>query len=198
MAKPGRNDPCPCGSGKKYKKCCLMKDLAEKKQTTTFQPSQLSIKNPQRRQQIIDEYQPILETMERIVSARYQQDPSLTGQEIITVYKTLLGVLTRRVDEGHARASLANLAPRTRLIHDALEHAILTFDKSMHPHHEESVKDQGEGAAKSTVEKTRPVLSDKGVPIIKDCLSLLIDSAQFWTRERGSRGYLEYISTFFT
>lgn len=22
MSKPGRNDPCPCGSGKKYKKCC--------------------------------------------------------------------------------------------------------------------------------------------------------------------------------
>ena len=22
----GRNDPCPCGSGKKYKKCCLTKD----------------------------------------------------------------------------------------------------------------------------------------------------------------------------
>ena len=22
--KPGRNDPCPCGSGKKYKKCCLL------------------------------------------------------------------------------------------------------------------------------------------------------------------------------
>ena len=22
-AKTGRNDPCPCGSGKKYKKCCL-------------------------------------------------------------------------------------------------------------------------------------------------------------------------------
>jgi hypothetical protein len=25
--KPGRNDPCPCGSGKKYKKCCLDKDF---------------------------------------------------------------------------------------------------------------------------------------------------------------------------
>ncbi len=23
MGKIGRNDPCPCGSGKKYKKCCL-------------------------------------------------------------------------------------------------------------------------------------------------------------------------------
>jgi tetratricopeptide (TPR) repeat protein len=28
MAKPGRNDPCPCGSGNKYKKCCLAKDVA--------------------------------------------------------------------------------------------------------------------------------------------------------------------------
>ena len=26
MAKPGRNDPCHCGSGKKYKKCCQPKD----------------------------------------------------------------------------------------------------------------------------------------------------------------------------
>jgi preprotein translocase subunit SecA len=23
--KVARNDPCPCGSGKKYKKCCLNK-----------------------------------------------------------------------------------------------------------------------------------------------------------------------------
>jgi hypothetical protein len=27
--KPGRNDPCPCGSGKKYKKCCMDKDTDE-------------------------------------------------------------------------------------------------------------------------------------------------------------------------
>jgi uncharacterized protein len=25
--KIGRNDPCPCGSGKKYKQCCINKDL---------------------------------------------------------------------------------------------------------------------------------------------------------------------------
>lgn len=24
-AAPGRNDPCPCGSGLKYKKCCMNK-----------------------------------------------------------------------------------------------------------------------------------------------------------------------------
>ena len=27
-AKIGRNDPCPCGSGKKYKNCCMLKDQA--------------------------------------------------------------------------------------------------------------------------------------------------------------------------
>jgi preprotein translocase subunit Sss1 len=29
MSKPGRNEPCPCGSGKKYKKCCFGKEEAE-------------------------------------------------------------------------------------------------------------------------------------------------------------------------
>jgi tetratricopeptide (TPR) repeat protein len=29
MAKLGRNDQCSCGSGKKYKRCCLDKDVAE-------------------------------------------------------------------------------------------------------------------------------------------------------------------------
>ena len=31
MTKIGRNAPCPCGSGRKYKKCCLEKDLAERR-----------------------------------------------------------------------------------------------------------------------------------------------------------------------
>lgn len=30
MPKVGRNDPCPCGSGKKYKKCCLEKDQEQR------------------------------------------------------------------------------------------------------------------------------------------------------------------------
>jgi len=29
----GRNDPCPCGSGKKYKKCCEAKDEAKVRET---------------------------------------------------------------------------------------------------------------------------------------------------------------------
>ncbi len=32
MPKIGRNDPCPCGSGKKYKKCCMDKDIEAERQ----------------------------------------------------------------------------------------------------------------------------------------------------------------------
>ncbi|HSR69812.1 MAG TPA: SEC-C metal-binding domain-containing protein [Acidobacteriota bacterium] len=30
--KTGRNDPCPCGSGKKYKRCCLNKERSQQRQ----------------------------------------------------------------------------------------------------------------------------------------------------------------------
>ena len=29
VARPGRNEPCHCGSGRKYKQCCLDKDESE-------------------------------------------------------------------------------------------------------------------------------------------------------------------------
>jgi|GEM_PF-6802039 hypothetical protein len=34
--KIGRNDPCPCASGKKYKKCCLAKDEAREREEQTM------------------------------------------------------------------------------------------------------------------------------------------------------------------
>lgn len=34
--KRGRNDPCVCGSGKKYKNCCLQKKKEKKKLTAKW------------------------------------------------------------------------------------------------------------------------------------------------------------------
>ena len=40
--KVGRNDPCPCGSGKKYKKCCgMVNDLIEASDDPFTRGSQL-------------------------------------------------------------------------------------------------------------------------------------------------------------
>jgi len=35
-SKIGRNDPCPCGSGKKYKQCCLTKNPASNQFITAY------------------------------------------------------------------------------------------------------------------------------------------------------------------
>lgn len=39
MAKTGRNDPCPCGSGKKYKACCLTNDAAAERERLATEQS---------------------------------------------------------------------------------------------------------------------------------------------------------------
>ncbi len=45
--KAGRNDPCPCGSGKKYKKCCLAKDQeASLGRTAVIPPPPSSVASP--------------------------------------------------------------------------------------------------------------------------------------------------------
>lgn len=38
MAKIGRNDPCPCSSGRKYKRCCLDKDRDRALASRTIEP----------------------------------------------------------------------------------------------------------------------------------------------------------------
>lgn len=41
MANIGRNEPCPCGSGKKYKKCCALKAYAEIKPEASIKRRQI-------------------------------------------------------------------------------------------------------------------------------------------------------------
>jgi len=43
--KVGRNDPCPCGSGKKYKKCCEQKLGGKRKFEATVISSGSSVKD---------------------------------------------------------------------------------------------------------------------------------------------------------
>jgi len=40
MEKAGRKDPCPCGSGKKYKKCCLPMHQADERQRVAQQQAE--------------------------------------------------------------------------------------------------------------------------------------------------------------
>ena len=41
MSKTGRNDPCPCGSAKKYKRCCMAQDQAKEQLALAAKGAQL-------------------------------------------------------------------------------------------------------------------------------------------------------------
>ena len=45
MGKIGRNDACPCGSGKKFKRCCLGKQQAVSGNLSEVQKAQISLQN---------------------------------------------------------------------------------------------------------------------------------------------------------
>ena len=57
--KTGRNDPCPCGSGKKYKKCCLNKAIDPKDETirefiSMSSKKQIVFSNKAQKQKLLD------------------------------------------------------------------------------------------------------------------------------------------------
>ncbi len=63
MTATGRNDPCPCGSGKKYKQCCLAKDEAKArealaKRTAEAPPKAAETAHAERPKKRQDTYQP--------------------------------------------------------------------------------------------------------------------------------------------
>ncbi len=45
MGKIGRNEACPCGSGKKFKRCCLGKQQEQTTELTEVQKAQVSLQN---------------------------------------------------------------------------------------------------------------------------------------------------------
>ena len=45
MAKIGRNEACPCGSGKKFKRCCLGKQREQAAELTDVQKAQITLQN---------------------------------------------------------------------------------------------------------------------------------------------------------
>src|ERR1700735_494853 len=63
MAKIGRNDRCPCGSGKKYKQCCLAGDEAAARAARPAQPAAVPTRRPSLAS-YVHEYDPLDELTE--------------------------------------------------------------------------------------------------------------------------------------
>lgn len=68
--KIGRNDPCPCGSGKKYKNCCMGKEREESKQTVLSMISKIEAEEKEREKKITNIVQ---EALNLFSTGKYHQ-----------------------------------------------------------------------------------------------------------------------------
>jgi len=83
--KIGRNDPCPCGSGKKYKKCCLKKTKAPKIESLKsfyFKQHNIRLKGKKDIQGIRKAGCLVIATLDLVESAI---EPGMTTDEINTI-----------------------------------------------------------------------------------------------------------------
>lgn len=78
--KVGRNDPCPCGSGKKYKKCCLNKDEARKSEKTSVTPKEIKLRDQLVSFSAKERYKKDFEKAYRLFWRRPFKEPLVLGE----------------------------------------------------------------------------------------------------------------------
>src|SRR5260370_38888842 len=114
MAKVGRNDPCPCGSGKKYKRCCLEKDeTAERKFAATASVPQRQIGTV------------AAEIAERLAAGAYEIDE--TEDELATASNVAVDLVhAGRLDE--ADEASPDLLERFPGVHDGWDRLGMVYE----------------------------------------------------------------------
>ncbi len=78
-AKIGRNDPCPCGSGKKYKNCCMKKHEAAKKAEAPEHVKAAKAKEKEQ-QQLIGR---INKASDLMIAGRYEESIQLASKLLV-------------------------------------------------------------------------------------------------------------------
>jgi tetratricopeptide (TPR) repeat protein len=115
MAKPGRNDRCPCGSGKKYKVCCLPKDEARRAKEAAAQQTVRDVREAARRQELRAVREAI---MTRLAVNDDVADNADDGEDLLMTASNAVVDLVRagRLDE--AEAAARDLIARYPDVHD--------------------------------------------------------------------------------
>ena len=112
MSKPGRNDPCPCGSGKKFKKCCLERyeEPASDAQETT-PPSRPAPPEPVA---FLDDIDRISNQAVDLIEEGRLDEAEQVGQRLLAEYPDLPDGFMRTAAVCEARGQLREAAKNYR------------------------------------------------------------------------------------
>ncbi len=130
MSVPDRNDPCPCGSGKKYKKCCMplaASQLSISRQDTHTTSKHLSV-NQLLQQGLAEQQAGRLQGAGELYQAVLQVDPKNSDA------LHLLGLVSHKLGQHETAVELINRAlrinPQAQIFYCNLGSAYLSLGKS--------------------------------------------------------------------
>jgi len=117
MTKTGRNEPCPCGSGKKYKHCCLKRDEAAEREALAA-VSQANQERAASRPRLAD----LATTIADRLAAQYDDDDELTNASNAAVDLVRAG----KLDE--AEQAARDLLVRFPDVHDGYDRLGMVYE----------------------------------------------------------------------
>ena len=149
MASVGRNAPCPCGSGAKYKKCCLTKDERE---AALRRMSSVSSWLPDSGYDV-DELDELSNAVLDLVQARHFDEALAVCRRLLAEYPDVADGLER---SGLVHAALGDHATAAAFYRDALAfvtHPSRRDDYEGIEYYEELLRRQEELAARAAAER---------------------------------------------
>ena len=120
MARPGRNDPCPCGSGQKYKKCCLPKDEAA--DLAQFKRDTAAAAEAARKHKVEQQEQDAA-----FAAMLQRQDEAQEAVELTDASNAVIGLVKAgKLDE--AEAAARDLLVRFPYVHDGYDRLGMVYE----------------------------------------------------------------------
>jgi tetratricopeptide (TPR) repeat protein len=112
--KTGRNDPCPCGSGKKYKQCCLRKEEEVEREA-------LNALGQAQKNRSAGVYSDVVKSLDKL-AADYEEDVALAEASNAAVALVRAG----KLDEAEQAAS--DLLVRFPYVHDGYDRLGMVYE----------------------------------------------------------------------
>lgn len=121
MSKVGRNEPCPCGSGKKYKKCCLPRAEALESETPAYMQESADYEEYSGVDDGIDPFVDELDDAE--LEARIREEHRLTKESNIPLHLAIHKIVESQLaanDPPEVRKALNRLLESGKDQHEAI------------------------------------------------------------------------------
>jgi len=114
--KPGRNDPCHCGSGNKYKKCCLAKDQAAERDRLV--KAQAQHEKPRRDERAVADRLHVAELKAAVAARLARAEEEDACEDALDAASNAVVDLVRAAKLDEAEAAARDLLVRFPDVHD--------------------------------------------------------------------------------